>query len=137
MQELISPIALAVATIWGEAEGEPYEGKLGVARVIRERMKHRYFSDGTVAGTVLRPMQFSLWNTTERRRIKAAVADTTDRMVQDSMQAWRDSGLIQDPRWAGVVLYHAKSVLPSWAAKVQLQFVIGQHLFYKEPSLRG
>lgn len=45
--------------VWTEARGEPYEGKCAVARVIHNRMTQRYFSDGTVAGTVLAKDQFS------------------------------------------------------------------------------
>jgi spore germination cell wall hydrolase CwlJ-like protein len=45
--------------VYQEACGEPYEGKAAVARVIHNRMAHRYFSDGTVAGTVLAYDQFS------------------------------------------------------------------------------
>lgn len=130
MLELLSPAALAVATIWGEAEGEPYEGKLAVARVIRERMRRRYFSDGSVAGTVLYPLQFSMWNTTERRRIQAALVPTTSITAQDSWTAWAKSE-VPDVLWSGIVLYHAKSVSPGWAAKSQLVYEIGRHLFYR------
>ncbi|HEY2178085.1 MAG TPA: cell wall hydrolase [Caulobacteraceae bacterium] len=50
---------LFALTVWTEARGEPFEGKAAVARVIYNRMAALYFSDGTVAGTVLRYDQFS------------------------------------------------------------------------------
>jgi spore germination cell wall hydrolase CwlJ-like protein len=50
---------LLALCIWTEARGEPAEGKAAVARVIFNRMAAGYFSDGTVAGTVLRYDQFS------------------------------------------------------------------------------
>jgi spore germination cell wall hydrolase CwlJ-like protein len=42
-----------------EAAGECDDGVAAVARVIVNRMARRYASDGTVAGTVLAPDQFS------------------------------------------------------------------------------
>ncbi len=48
--------ALCIAT---EAAGEPYEGKVAIGLVIRKRMAALFFSDGTIAGTILRKLQFS------------------------------------------------------------------------------
>ncbi|HEY5986808.1 MAG TPA: cell wall hydrolase [Streptosporangiaceae bacterium] len=67
-------IPLLAVTLYGEARGETAVGKRAVAWVIRNRMKaakkwqekqgrqHPLFGDGTVAGVVLRPWQFSCWN---------------------------------------------------------------------------
>ena len=132
--ELISPEDLAVATILGEAEGEGVKGMIAVAKVIRNRMKARFFSDGTVAGTVLKPFQFSVWNTNELRRIAMCQADKYDDHAIQARQAWAES-----EEWAGlpesVVMYHASTmkVFPSWA-KPGKGFVkvveLGHHIFY-------
>lgn len=65
---------LLALTLYGEARGEPIDGKRGVAWVVRNRRdaakawlakrgtKHPLFGDGTVGGVVLRPWQFSCWN---------------------------------------------------------------------------
>jgi len=50
---------LEALNIYQEAGGEPDEGKAAVARVVRNRMRRKFFSDGTVAGTVLAKDQFS------------------------------------------------------------------------------
>lgn len=50
---------LLALCVWDEAAGEPYEGKVAVARVLLNRMAARFESDGTVAGTVLAKDQFS------------------------------------------------------------------------------
>jgi hypothetical protein len=50
---------LEALNVYEEAGGEPDEGKAAVARVVRNRMKARFMSDGTVAGTVLARDQFS------------------------------------------------------------------------------
>jgi spore germination cell wall hydrolase CwlJ-like protein len=52
------PTWLALA-IFEEAALEPDDGKAAVARVIFNRMRRRYFSDGTIKGTVAWPTQFS------------------------------------------------------------------------------
>lgn len=50
---------LEALNIYQEAGGEPDEGKAAVARVVRNRMRAKFFSDGTVTGTVLAKDQFS------------------------------------------------------------------------------
>lgn len=42
-----------------EAAGEPDDGVAAVARVVLNRMARRFTSDGTLAGTILAPDQFS------------------------------------------------------------------------------
>lgn len=67
-------VPLLAVTLYGEARGETAVGKRAVAWVVRNRMgiakkwqeskgrQHPLFGDGTVAGVVLRPWQFSCWN---------------------------------------------------------------------------
>jgi spore germination cell wall hydrolase CwlJ-like protein len=47
--------------VYSEARGETQDGKAAVAQVImnRTRRKPPFFSDGTIRGTLLAPMQFS------------------------------------------------------------------------------
>lgn len=45
--------------VYEEARGEIDDGKAAVARIIKNRMKQKFFSDGTIQGTVLRKDQFS------------------------------------------------------------------------------
>lgn len=42
-----------------EAGNQPYEGKVAVAIVVLNRKELKFQSDGTLAGTALKPMQFS------------------------------------------------------------------------------
>jgi len=131
---MISEDALAVVTIMQEAAGEPYKGKVAVAEVIVNRMKAKYASDGTVAGTVLRPYQFSGWNTKDPGRIRNIMIDDTDHVVQECINAWEQakhgSNTVQ-----GAVLYLNKSLvdpLPEWAMPDSADEVaqVGQHTFY-------
>ena len=59
-------------TIWGEARGESDHGMLAVAFVIMNRSR-----DGDIINTVLRPYQFSFWNTDDPSRPKIGQIDRT------------------------------------------------------------
>lgn len=130
MSELIPATCLAIATIYGEAAGEPYAGKLAVAEVIRNRMKTRHQSDGSVAGTVLKPWQFSLWNTDGTGRIRACKAGEGSVAGQECRRAWEESE--QSNTVQGALYYFADYIHPpSWAAGMEHIRKIGRHLFYK------
>jgi spore germination cell wall hydrolase CwlJ-like protein len=134
---LISDDALAAATIWQEAAGEPYEGKLAVASVIRNRMKRKYQSDGTVAGTVLKDYQFSGWNTDPKDtlRERSMMLDDDNPVVRECVRAWKES--VYDDVTNGAVLYFAPKGVkktPAWAEAPSVKFVkaIHNHHFYQD-----
>ena len=133
MPRLVSEEALAVITIWQEARNEPYEGLVAVGEVIRNRMRLKYSSDGTVSGTVLRPMQFSGWNAKDPSRIKSLRIDDDDATVKKCLAAWELSGTGTNHA-KGAVLYYAPAVvgMPDWAKPEVAQKVaeIGGHHFY-------
>src|SRR5512139_929735 len=88
---LIPDYVWATLTIWQESRGESFAGMVGVAEVIHRRTQMKYFSDGTVAGTVLRDRQFSGWNNSDPNRIKAALLDSDDRLVKLCAAAWAEA----------------------------------------------
>jgi len=109
---LISDDALAAVTIYQEAAGESFEGKVAVAEVIRNRMAFRYQSDGTVAGTVLHPFAFSGWNSTSNQniaalRIRSVQVDSA--ASNDCAVAWQTS--IDSQTVKGAVLYYNPAVI--------------------------
>jgi spore germination cell wall hydrolase CwlJ-like protein len=129
---LVQPDALAVITIWQEARGESYEGKLGVAEVIRNRMQRNYSSDGTVAGTVLKPYQFSAFLPGDPNLIPSFKIDDTDPIVIDCIRAWNESKTTN--RTNGAVLYCNLKILeraPNWAIARNKVAEIGEHTFYR------
>jgi len=136
---LIPPSCLAIATIVQEAATEPYKGKVAVAKTIRNRMRLKYMSDGTVAGTVLRPWQFSGWNTQDPNRIPSCNISYEHPVVLESYKAWHES-LNDWPGFENVVLYHADEPTlaklglkkPAWALASNLVATIGHQLFYKD-----
>lgn len=135
---LISEDALAVVTIMQEAEGEPYLGKLAVAEVIRNRMNKLYASDGSVSGTVLRPLQFSGWNAKDPGRVRSVRADSDGALVKDCIRAWNEARAGSNTVH-GAVLYYSPSALramgipePDWALPDSADEVaiVGKHHFF-------
>ena len=129
---LISDTALAAITIWQEARGEAYEGKLAVAEVIRNRMKERYASDGTVAGTVLRPKQFSGWNGGDPNRIPSLKIDDGDEAAAGCIRAWKEAMEQNTYTAKGALLYYAPALAaPEWARGCTELARIGRHVFLR------
>lgn len=58
-QEPLSEDAYLALCVYDEARGQPFEGQRAVARVVLNRARLKYSSDGTIKGTVLSPNQFS------------------------------------------------------------------------------
>lgn len=129
---LISDTALAAVTIWQEARGEAYEGKLAVAEVIRNRMKERYASDGTVAGTVLRPKQFSGWNSRDPNRIPSLKIDDGDKAAAGCVRAWKEATEQNTNTAKGALLYYAPALAaPEWVRGCTELARIGGHVFLR------
>ena len=126
---LVSDDYWAIATIWMESSGEPYEGKVAVGEVIRNRTATKFFSNGSVPDTVLRPSQFSCWNATSPRRGLAAMLDGSDPVVMDCGKAWVESAESELTNGANSY-FNPTWVHPDWAnGKPTVQ--IGNHLFFK------
>jgi len=138
MPLLFSDEALAVSTIWQEARGEPFLGKLAVAHVIRNRTLRKYNSDGTVGGTVLSPYQFSGWNTKDPNRVSSVGIDTDDTVVDACRTAW----LLANQKGIGdkfpAVLFHASTMTeyPDWSKSTSVKKIaeIGNHIFYTDET---
>lgn len=132
MMLVFSPDDLASVTIWGEARGEEYKGQIAIGEVIRNRMAARFFSDGTVAGTVARPLQFSCWNSSDPNRLKMLQVDRMDPIFKGCAQAWVESG--QSDFSGSALMYHNKGMVPQWASDFQMSCQIGNHIFYRKNS---
>ena len=124
--------AWAVLTIWQESRGESHAGRVAVAEVIRNRTLRHYASDGTVASTCLRPLQFSGWNTKDPNRVPSAKLDDTDPMVADCLAAWREAQAGSNLAKGAVLYYSPLGVAapPAWAVNCVQVATIGHHLFF-------
>ena len=126
---LIPDYLLGIVTVFQEAEGEPYEGKVAVAEVIQRRMRRKFMSDGTVVGTVLKKYQFSGFNTDSANRVRSFKIDTSDPIVNDCVRAWmeadRGSNLVPD----AMHYYNPSLCDPAWARGAKVVAEIGAHRF--------
>lgn len=131
--KVISDDSLGIVTVWQEARGESYLGKVAVAEVIRNRMLRNYSSDGTVAGTVCRAYQFSGWRPDDHNLIPSLKIDDSDPIVIDCIRAWHESKKTHHTK--GAVLYCNLSILvkrPNWAKEENKVTEIGAHTFFKD-----
>ncbi len=121
---------LAALTIYLEARGESFAGKMAVAAVIRNRMHHKYHSDGTVKGTVLRAKQFEPWIGRSPEEVRF---NSNNRKMRESLLAWE---LVQDGRNVvdGAVLFYNPTLVstPRWAEVYQKVAKIGGHEFFNK-----
>ena len=92
----------------------------------------RYHSDGTAAGTVLQPRQFSGWNEGNYNRIISVKQDAQDPAMMDCARAWLESETTSYSK--GAVLFEgSRFKTPVWANDPGVVFTveIGNQKFYK------
>jgi spore germination cell wall hydrolase CwlJ-like protein len=126
-------LSLLQCLIFGEAEGEPVEGKIAVANVVRNRVLSPVTWWGETWKTVcLSPYQFSCFG--ER-----------DDAIEEAYSDWHANKIMRECRWVaagiingdiqdntfGATNYHAIYVEPEWAKSLKLTARICRHLFYK------
>lgn len=127
----------AALTIRAEAEGEPHAGKVAIGEVIRERMRQRFFSDGTVMGTCFLRLQFSIWNDDKQDNLRAVAMLKTeyeDPAFRECVKAWIESENTKIVPSA-VQYYNPHVVMPSWLDDFTLVAKIGNHDFLKRKRL--
>ena len=126
---LISDDSLGIVTVFQEAEGEPYEGKVAVAEVILRRTARKYMSDGTVAGTIFRKYQFSGMNSDSPNRIRSFQIDENDPVVNECIRAWTEAKGGSNYSAGAMHYYNPKAVSPVWATNAPVLARIGNHVF--------
>ena len=139
--KIISEDVLGIVTIWQEANGEPYQGKVCVGEVIRNRMEARHFSDGTVAGTVCWPRQFSGWNDNNRNRALSLKIDDSHPVVIECIRAWYESAKTNFTKGSlfylnvDLVRHNNDGLLPKWWLTDTVadgEIKIGDHTFRRK-----
>lgn len=125
--DLLYRLWVMTATVWMEARGEPYEGKLAVAAVIRNRARLRNRPEDEIC---LEPKQFSCW----------LASDPNRAALPGDRASWRDcfravvESEFRDPT-AGATHYVNLAVArPAWARRMKQTAVIGRHTFFKETT---
>ncbi len=135
-------LGIATRTVFGEARGEEYLGKISVMWVILNRaLRPGWWSrqeddikDDTIAAVCKDSVQFSCWSKAAwnaenyRRMVSATMADTAMRDCAAAVAAVL-SGLQPDVT-RGATHYHTTDVAPSWSRELTPCFRVGRHIFY-------
>lgn len=106
-----------IYTIALEAAGEPLNGQIAVAEVIRNRSSKRHQSFFTV---VTAPFQFSCWSGHHRK--------LTASEIRSAELAWERSATSNLTH--GATHYHTITCKPYWSRSVAPVVVIGNHAFF-------
>jgi len=139
---ILSDTDWVALTLWAEARAEPIEGQIGVANVIRNRVKSGRWGR-TYESVCLAPKQFSCWipeggkaNYDALQVLKRSVelgGDIKDRALRTCY--WVASGCVDGSmpeNVSGACHYHAITMasLPKWAVGHVPVARLGHHAFY-------
>lgn len=137
----LSPFNLCLVTLFGEVRGEPVEGQVGVANVLRNRL-HSGRWGSTYHDVILSWAQFScLWKELDglnhQRVIDFArrVSEIEHYTERERQLAWVTQGLFSDSirdNTFGATHYYADYIAPpAWTAPPARQVAKhGRHLFW-------
>ena len=117
-------------TVYGEARGEPMEGKIAVARVVVNRWLHA--TDQTLEAVCKKPFQFSCWNSTDPNEPKIRAVGYEDPVLRECMIAGLTAMNLkpeQDPTM-GARHYCTLSATPEWIQGRHPTVNIGRHQFF-------
>lgn len=137
----LEDLLIAARTVFGEARGEPYEGKKAVAHVLLNRLRAGDSQGApTLAAVCLRPLQFSCWNRGDPNLSMLLAAGFDDSALRDSFRALLEAFDETDPtkgatHYLTAAAYERMQKSPApdaknWAKGVGPAAVIGGHLFF-------
>jgi len=131
-------LILLALTIWGEARGESTVGKLAVAYVICNRMRRL---QTRISQVVLKPYQFSFWNTDDPSRWTISSIDPASKLWLECEEVAGDALSFKKPDptngaefYMNVDLVRKQhgGTLPKWWAsdtEATNEVIIGAHTF--------
>lgn len=151
-------LVILALTIWGEARGEPLDGRRAVAWTVRNRVEADLYQDGKVdwwgegvAGVCLQPWQYSCWNQVHQgqsqreRMLRFLLADDLSRaeltaeaaqnpIVGECMAIAEEvlEGRVPDPTRGATHYYATWIPEPKWAQGREPSALIGPHRFYAD-----
>lgn len=118
-------------TVYGEARGEPMDGKIAVAAVMLNRWRSgKWFAAPTLAETCQRPGQFSCWLDNDPNRPKLLAVTLDDQFFRDCWQAGLMAIAGPLPFGPTVCHYLVAGTSASWKDPNKLVATIGRHEFY-------
>jgi N-acetylmuramoyl-L-alanine amidase len=116
-----SDIDLMAKVVFAESNLEPYDGKVGVASVILNRLKDSQFPN-TIKEVI---MQKSAFSCVKNGDISVSANDTCYRAVLDAIKG-------EDPTGKAMFFYNPKVATSKWMFNVKKINIkkIGQHVFF-------
>ncbi len=127
-------IDVLARTLWGEARGEPADGREAVANVVINRARRRRTQFGlTVEAVCRKPWQFSCWNANDPNRSKLERVTLSDPDFPACLDIAHRAvaGKLPD-RTQDSTHYHHEAILPDWAQGHVPVVRIGRHWFYND-----
>ena len=130
----MSDFTLIATAIWGEARGCDFWAKVAVGWVIRNRAKHPSWWGVGWRDVILKPAQFSCFNTTDPNRHKLK-----EPLKHDSLKAWQECCAAcitvyigaYDDLTNGADHYHSGTKRPGWAKGHEPVATVGPFTFYR------
>ncbi len=112
-------VDLLARVVEGEAEGEPYEGKVAVAAVILNRVRHPSFPN-TLSGVIFQPWAFE---SVDNGRIwRLTPSASSYRAAQDALNGW-------DPTYGAIYFWNPFKAVNPWVWTRTIIRWIGSHVF--------
>ncbi|HHY81792.1 MAG TPA: spore cortex-lytic enzyme [Clostridiales bacterium] len=111
-------VYLLARAVHAEARGEPYIGKVAVAAVILNRVKHPDFPN-TIAGVIYQPLAFTA---VADGQINLAPDEESIRAARDALNGW-------DPTYGAIYYYNPAKTTSKWIWSRPVHIVIGNHRF--------
>lgn len=113
-------VNLLAHLIYGEARGEPYEGKVAVASVVINRTTDSRFP-GTIAGVIYQPGAF---DAVSDGQINLDPDTSAYNAARDALNGW-------DPTYGCIYYYNPATATSSWIWSRPIILSIGKHNFAK------
>lgn len=131
MHQTAYDIEIMTRTVYGEARGEPEEGRKAVAHVILNRAHSPIFREHFPSQVCLARKQFSCWNKGDPNYLAIRRLTTLDPLYMTIRKQVQEAVSEKDFT-KGALWYHTKAVSPYWSRGATPCFQSGPHLFYNE-----
>jgi N-acetylmuramoyl-L-alanine amidase len=124
-------VVFLALTLWREARGEPYLGRVAVAHSIMNRVRRPSWWGNTVLAVVTKKWQYSSLTDPKDRQLVLWPTDTDVRW-RECMEIARGvySELIPNPAVGADSYYSDVIPAPYWADPKKFVVKIGRHLFF-------
>jgi N-acetylmuramoyl-L-alanine amidase len=126
-------LSVMARTVFGEARGEPHEGRLAVAHVILNRVRVGGWWGASISEACLKRWQFSCWNPGDPNRPRLFQIELDDRDLLGCTRACVEALSGAPDPTGGATHYHATNMPapPRWVRGRTPDVVIGRHAFFR------